>query len=81
MQIYALRDTKVAAFLAPFTAPNNEVAKRLVIDAMDNPESVISKHPEDFNLFCLGHFDEQTGEITGEKHVNLGFAPTTKEEN
>ena len=28
------------------------------------PDSVLAQHPEDFTVFCVGSFDDETGKLT-----------------
>lgn len=63
MQIFAVRDTAVEAFLAPFYMPSKGAAIRAFGDTVNDPQSGFNKHPQDFSLYFLGDFDEQTGII------------------
>ena len=50
----------------PFYSPRNESALRQFSDAVNddrNHENQWAKHPEDFSLFCLGEYDDNTGVI------------------
>lgn len=61
---YSVFDTKAGAFNYPFFVRNDELAIRLFIDALTNPDSNISKHPEDYSLHLLTEFDSDTGVLT-----------------
>lgn len=52
---------KVAAFMRPFFGMANGQAMRMFGDWVRNPETDISRHPEDYQLFYLGEFDESLG--------------------
>lgn len=62
---YSIYDTKAQAFNAPFFAANDEVAIRMSRDAVNRQEGVYAAHPEDFVLYHVGGFNDQTGELVG----------------
>ncbi len=66
MKIYAIRDTCVKAFLLPMYFQNNAAATRAIGDAVNKAteENQFYQHPEHFQLYHLGEFDEDTGQIT-----------------
>jgi len=61
--IYAIKDLAVQAFNVPFTARAKGEALRSFIDEVNNQESQLHKHPEDYELHHIADFDDQTGEI------------------
>ena len=63
--IYTIKDNKAGLFGPVFLLKNNFVALRTLADEMNKQDSVIGKHPEDYALYCVGEFDEDTGEING----------------
>lgn len=64
MKILAVHDSKVNAFSQPFFLRTQAEAMRGWIEVVNEPSTQFNKHPEDFNLFLLGDFDEDTGLIT-----------------
>lgn len=62
-QVFSVKDSKAAAFALPFFLPRMEVALRSFRDAVRNPEHDMHKHPEDYALYCLGEFNDETGEL------------------
>lgn len=62
-KLYSLHDLKAGGFYAPFTSPNDSAAKRAVATAAHMDNTLVSQHPSDFELFSLGTFNEDTGEI------------------
>lgn len=74
LKVFAVLDMKMGRFMSPFTTVNAGVACRMFSDSF-GPDSVVTKHPEDFALYELGEFDEETGYL--QAHVaptNLGLA-------
>ena len=62
-KFYSLLDSKIGAFLNPFTATNDGEAIRLFTTWVNDTtnESNISKYPADYSLFFIGEFDDSTG--------------------
>lgn len=59
----AIRDAKAEVFSRPMFYVSRGVAMRDFADAVNgNPEeSAYAKHPEDFGLFVVGSFDDNSG--------------------
>lgn len=72
MMVFTIRDSKVEAYLPPFLAANVPTAQRLLQDAVRGGDSMLQMHPEDYQLFHVGMFDEQTGELSSVKHTAHG---------
>lgn len=64
---YAIHDSKIGAFTAPFFVRNEGLAIRSFERAAMNPEQTMHTHPADFTLFEIGWYDEQTGSLVGEQ--------------
>lgn len=64
--LYSIKDTKLGKFGMPFTAPNDDIAKRSLTSTIRAGGNNISEYPEDFQLFKLGSYDDDTGELTTE---------------
>jgi len=61
--ICSVFDRKAEAFMAIFTVQGLGQAIRSFEDACGDPQHEFAKHPEDFILFCLGSYDQETGEL------------------
>lgn len=64
MKIYTIRDDKAAAYLPPFYARQDGEAIRMFQNTMSDSQSNFAKWPEQFILFALGEYNEDTGVIT-----------------
>lgn len=64
-RLYAVFDRKANVFARPFTSPNDAMAARSFLAARQDPATEIHKFPDDFQLYCLGEFDDDTGVIAG----------------
>lgn len=61
--IVAVSDRAVGEFMNPFVVPSRGLAVRSFTDEVNRPESEMHKHPEDYELHCLGEFEPEHGEI------------------
>lgn len=72
MTIIAIFDRKAQIFVEMSATQNVGVATRAFSAAINTPsESPIHKWPEDFELYNLGEWDNETGALTGAKHKKL----------
>lgn len=60
--IYAFKDTKIG-FMQPFLQQNQSVALRTLRIATNDEHSQIRAMADDIQLYQLGNFDDETGEI------------------
>ena len=64
LNVYAIKDVRTEAFLKPFFVQNEAVMRRAVFDASRDENNTMSIHPEDYQVFELGTYDDNTGEIS-----------------
>lgn len=62
--IFSVYDSKAESYLAPFYAPNGSVACRSLQQATQDPSHPFCLYPEDYTLFEIGSFEDETGELT-----------------
>lgn len=62
-KVFVVKDAKVEAYGTPFVAQATGAAIRSFSDEVNRTdgESQVAKHPEDFTLFEIGEYDDQTG--------------------
>jgi len=63
-----LQNASIWFFLATIFSPPHiftakGIALRAFADMIDNPQTTISKHPQDFSLALIGEFNETTGQF------------------
>lgn len=63
-KVFSIRDLKIEAYLQPFMAPTVGAAVRSVQDALSDASTALAKHPEDYQLFHLADFNDETGVYT-----------------
>lgn len=72
--ICTIKDNAIEAFGPTFEVRAQGEALRMFKDECENPESRINRHPEDFELFKVAMFDDQTGEMQGMKPERIARA-------
>lgn len=60
-KMFSIRDIKGEIFHPPFFKPSHGEAERVFLELQKDEKSTISKYPEDFSLWYLGTYDDQTG--------------------
>lgn len=63
LEIFAVRDRQLAAYMQPFFAPTIGSAIRAFSDGMNDGTTPMAKHPDDYDLWHLGSFNDNTGEL------------------
>lgn len=77
LEILSVHDSKAEAFITPFFSPNIPMAKRSFAMAVNDPETNFHKWAEDYTLFHVGSYDQDTGTLTPlDPIVTLGNALT-----
>lgn len=73
--LYAIKDS-IVGFGQPFVAPNKFAAIRGFNDTINDRGGYLNKHPENFDLYQIGTFEDDSGIVTSnvefiEKGLNL----------
>lgn len=71
MLICSVRDSALDAFMQPFVAQSRGQAIRSFTDAVNDGSTPMNKHPSDYELFVIGTFDEDIGEVKGHTPISL----------
>lgn len=72
LNIYTVYDTKAQAYLAPYFMHADGMAIREFSNAVNNERHHFSRNPEDYILFSIGVFDDNTAEIKSATPQTLG---------
>lgn len=59
-KIVAIYDVKAESYHKPIFVQSNGAAVRAFGDAVNDPSTEFHKHPEDYLMFSLGDYDDQT---------------------
>lgn len=74
-KVFAVRDNTAELYNLPYYAPTTGSGKRLFSDTVNDKTSMLAKHPDDFELFELGEYDDVHAEfISNGSPVSLGTA-------
>lgn len=65
MNLYTIFDRVAQRHLPPFIAPNDDTAKRSVRASVNGKDPNLTEHHQDYDIFCIGNFDETTGLVNG----------------
>lgn len=63
MELYSVYDKTVQAFLPPFYVRTRGEAIRSFSESCNDPASMFSKYPSDYDLVFCGSFDDQNCSI------------------
>lgn len=63
MKIFTLYDKKAEAYFTPFFSKNENTAIRQLAYTANQEGQELHVHAEDYHLFEIGEYDEQTGKI------------------
>ena len=61
--VLAVKDRALDAFAAPMFVPAIAVASRSFTDECQRKESPLNQHPEDYDLYHIGHYDDATARL------------------
>lgn len=71
VSIYSIRDAVVREYNTPFTAANDPTALRMFVNAGRKPDSGFAMNPGDYELYRIGEFDTESGEVFHTDHQRL----------
>lgn len=57
-KVFAIYDDKTGAYTVPFSKPTVGAGIRLFDDMVNNRDSEIGRHPEDYTLYLIGEYDD-----------------------
>lgn len=78
MKIFSIKDRASEHFNQPFFQHTAAAAIRIIKNEMRQENSMLAAHPSDFELWELGTFDDQTGQLTNE-HTRVARLEDLKE--
>lgn len=63
LNVYSIFDVKGKCFGQPFFMAHNGIALRSFSDLIQDKNTTICKHPEDFKLYLIGEYDDNSGAL------------------
>lgn len=78
--LMSIKDSKTGVFSQPQLVVNENVAIRNVSIVLKDERSILSQCPNDFDLFIIGSFDDETGVVSSDIKLitNLGALKDVK---
>lgn len=64
LAIFTIHDEKANIYMTPFFFPTQGQALRAFNDLVNDENSTVNKHPEDYRLYTLGTYDDQDAIFT-----------------
>lgn len=61
LKIFGVYDSKIGTWMQPSMFQHAGQALRAWVELANDPNSMVSKHPQDFAFFELGTFDDEKG--------------------
>lgn len=62
-KMYTIRDSKAEIYGNPFYQKSHGEAERNFKSLTNDGKSTVNQYPEDFDLYYLGIYDDQTGKM------------------
>lgn len=84
LKMFSIRDAKGEIFNQPFFAKTHGEAERNFHRLTTDPQSTVSQYPEDFDLYYLGIYNDQTGvtkSLDTPQHVQKAINVKKTEQN
>lgn len=63
LKAFTIRDTKGEVFNTPFFQKTHGEAERSFKSLLNDQQSMVAKYPEDYDLYYIGEYDDQTGQF------------------
>nr|UXQ88144.1 MAG: nonstructural protein [Microvirus sp.] len=77
--MYSVYDSKSESYTIPFFDYAEGRALRSFADCCQDPAHQFGKHPEDYTLFSVGIFDDNTGSLEQDAIVSIASGHTLLE--
>lgn len=71
LKVFAVRDMKALAFLQPFFSNSTGSALRAFGDAVADKTCPFAKHPEDYVLYEIGSYDDNSAELVSTNPIKM----------
>lgn len=66
LRVYATHDASIDAFHQPFFARTDVECHRMFVESLRRDQkSNLFLYPEDFSVYVVGEFDDETGRVIG----------------
>lgn len=58
---FSIRDSKAEVYFPPFYQKTTGEAERSFAQLVNDPQTMVGKFPEDYDLYLIGEWNDQTG--------------------
>lgn len=65
--VYTVLDCKAASYSRPLVEDSDASAVRMIASVIRDGDNMMSRYPGDYSLWCIGEWDDQSGELTAHK--------------
>lgn len=82
LELFTVLDVKAKVYLPPFTFRSRAEAVRAFSESAHDPKHMFGKHPEDFILFAVGTYDDNSGlptALNAPEHILSALVVTATE--
>lgn len=63
LKAFSIKDSKTGIFNTPFFNHTPGEAERNFRELANDKQSMVGKYPEDYDLYAMGEYDDQTGKV------------------
>lgn len=74
LKVFSVFDSKLQVFNTPFFSRSVADATRSFSDLVRDSRTTVGQHPEDFFLYDIGLYSDETGEINGSTPTQVAAA-------
>lgn len=78
--LYSIYDEKACAYANPFQMENDLTAIRAARGTMQDKNTMIYQHANDYTMYCIGTFNDATGILEPEKPLRFVIKMDTLKE-
>jgi len=71
-KMFVIYDVKANAYMQPWFLTQEGMALRAFSDCVNDADHNFGRHPEDYTLFNIGYFDDNTAEIHSQAPKSMG---------
>lgn len=74
LKIFSVFDSKLQVFNTPFFSRSTADASRSFSDLVRDSRTTVGQHPEDFFLYEIGEYSDETGSLVASAPVRIAAA-------
>lgn len=79
-RVYCMKDLKIGVFLGLSLGMTDASVKRAIVESLANAPSTVRSYPEDFDLYCVGEFNDESGELVSRLEFICNVASLLRKE-